>query len=109
MMTGLANANFKSMVFKGGAGSYSLDFSGDLRSDASVRVEAGVGTVRLTVPKETAASVTVSGSLTDIDVQGPWATAGETHSTPAVAAGGSGKMLTITVDMSVGSLNLITE
>lgn len=108
-MAGLANANFKNMEFTGGAGSYSLDFSGDLRTDASVRVEAGVGTVVLRVPKQTAASVTVSGSLTDVDVEGPWSSAGKTHSTPAAAGKGSGKMLTITVDMSVGSLKLITE
>jgi hypothetical protein len=107
-MTGLANANFKSMDFKGGAGSYTLDFSGDLRTDATVRVKAGVGTVQVIVPKGTAAEVTVSGSLTDVSVDGPWTTNGDIHTTPAVA-GGSGKKLTISVDMSVGTLKLVTE
>ncbi len=62
-MTGLANANFKTMEFKGGAGSYTLDFSGQLRTDATVRVKAGVGTMRIVVPAQTAARVTVSGSF----------------------------------------------
>ena len=107
-MTGLANANFKSMTFKGGAGSYTLDFSGSLRTDADVKVKAGVGTVQVVVPKGTAAEVIVSGSLTDVSVDGPWTTNGDTHTTPAMA-GGSGKKLTISVDMSVGTLKLVTQ
>jgi hypothetical protein len=106
-MTGLGNANFKSMNFKGGAGSYSLDFSGDLRTDADVKVKAGVGTVQVIVPKGTAAEVIVSGSLTDVSVDGPWTSNGDIHTTPA--AGGSGKKLTISVDMSVGTLKLVTQ
>ena len=35
-ITGLADANFKKMEFKGGAGSFTLDFSGQLRTDGSV-------------------------------------------------------------------------
>ena len=106
-MTGLGNANFKSMNFKGGAGSYTLDFSGDLRTDADVKVKAGVGTVLVIVPKGTAAEVIVSGSLTDVSLDGPWTSDGDIHTTPA--AGGSGKKLTISVDMSVGTLKLVTQ
>jgi hypothetical protein len=107
-LSGLANANFRSMNFKGGAGSYTLDFSGDLRTDGNVKVKAGVGTVQVIVPKGTAAEVTVSGSLTDVSVDGPWTNSGGTHATPA-AAGGSGKKLIISVDMSVGTLKLVTQ
>jgi hypothetical protein len=107
-MTGLANANFRSMEFKGGAGSYTLDFSGNLRTDATVSVKAGVGTLRMVVPKGTAAMVTVNGSLTDVSVEGTWTSSGNTHATPA-AADASGKKLTITVDMSVGTLKLVAE
>lgn len=107
-MTGLANANFKSMEFSGGAGSFSLEFSGQLRTDATVRVKAAVGTVKLTVPQAIAAVVTVEGSLNKVSEQGSWVTNGKTYSTPA-SAGGSGKTLTIKVDMNVGSLKLITE
>jgi hypothetical protein len=107
-MTGLANANFRRMEFKGGAGSYTLDFSGDLRTDATVSVKAGVGTLQVVVPKGTAAEVTVNGSLTDVSVEGTWTSSGNTHATSA-AANGTGKKLTITVDMSVGTLKLVTK
>ena len=108
-LTGLANANFRTLEFKGGAGSYTLDFSGQLRTDGTVRVEAGVGTVTVLVPVGTAARVTVEGSLTDVSLEGEWTTTGKTSSTPAVQAGGQGKTLTITVDMSVGTLKLVTK
>jgi hypothetical protein len=107
-MVGLANANFTDMSFSGGAGSYNLDFAGDLRNDATARVKAGVGTVQITVPKTTAARVTVSGALNDVSAEGTWTTVDKTYSTPAVN-GGSGKLLTITVDMSVGTLKLVTQ
>jgi hypothetical protein len=108
-LSGLANANFRNFEFSGGAGSYTMDFSGRLRTDGSARIEAGVGTVRILVPAETAAQVTVEGSLTDISIEGPWTTTGKTSSTPAAEAGGQDKTLSIRVDMSVGTLELVTS
>jgi hypothetical protein len=107
--TALANANFKTFEFNGGAGTYTLDFSGQLRSDATVRIKAGVGTVRIEVPAETAAQVTVSGALTDVSQEGNWTTTGKTSSTPAAKAGSQEKMLLIEIDMSVGKLELATH
>ncbi len=40
-LSGLANANFTSMIFRSGAGDYTLDFSGELQRDAVVTVESG--------------------------------------------------------------------
>lgn len=108
-LTGLGEANFKKMTFKGGAGSFTLDFSGQLRSDASASVEAGVGSVRVIVPADTAAKVVVKGKLTDVTQEGAWVTADGTYSTPAAGAGQKGKLLTITVNMNVGSLSLISQ
>lgn len=108
-MTGLAYANFKSMEFSGGAGSYLLDFSGELRTDALVKVKAGVGSVELRVPIDTATRITVDGSLNDISLEGSWTTVGKTHSNPAADAGGAGRVLNISVDMSVGTLRLVSE
>jgi hypothetical protein len=107
--TGLANANFRSFEFNGGAGSYTMDFSGQLRTDGTVRIEAGVATVRVVVPAETAAQVTVTGSLTDVSLEGAWTTTGSTSSTPAAKAGGQGKSLSIEVEMGVGTLELVTR
>lgn len=108
-MTGLANANFKTMEFKGGAGSYTLDFSGELRTSGRVRVKAGVGTVRIAVPALTAARVTVDGSLNDVSLEGTWTTSGDTYSTQAAGSHEPEKTLEIAVDMSVGSLKLISK
>jgi hypothetical protein len=108
-MTGLANANFKTMEFRGGAGSFTLNFSGQLRSDATVRAKAGVGTMRIVVPTATAASVLVEGALNDVSTEGAWTVAGKTYSTPAAGGDTRAKALSIVVDMSVGSLKLVTQ
>jgi hypothetical protein len=108
-MTGLANANFKSMEFQGGAGYYTLNFSGQLRSDATVHAKAAVGTMRIVVPAATAARVSVEGALNDVSTEGAWTVSGKTYSTAATGAGAQAKALTIAVDMSVGSLKLVTQ
>ena len=104
VLAGLANANFQQMKFQGGAGSYALDFSGDLRTDAVVSVKAGVGSVQISIPPGTSSQVNVSGALTKVSVQGKWTTVGKTYS-----IAGSGKSLTINVEMSVGTLKLISQ
>ncbi len=106
-LLGLANANFKSMEFTGGAGTYSLDFSGQLRTKATARVVVGSGTMRIQVPADTAAVVKVSGSQTAIDLQGQWVTKGTTHSTPAVEGAEDGKILTIELKMGSGTATLV--
>lgn len=108
-LTGLANANFKTFEFEGGAGTYSFDFSGQLRSDGNARIEAGMGAVRIVVPTKTAAWVTVSGKLNDISLVGAWENDGKTYGNPAATGGEAGKVLTIDVEMNVGSLDLVTE
>jgi hypothetical protein len=108
-LTGLADANFKKMQFKGGAGSFTLDFSGQLRSDGSVAIGAGVGSVHIIVPSGTATKVIVKGKLTDVTQEGTWKAADKTYSTPAVGTEQQGKLLTITVNMDLGSLTLTSE
>ncbi len=44
------NANFGSLKFEGGVGAYTLDFGGDLRNEARVQVELGIGAVTLIIP-----------------------------------------------------------
>lgn len=108
-LSGLANANFKDMTFNSGAGSYSLDFSGQLRTDASVRIASGAGTVRITVPQSTAAQVTIAGSLNEVETQGVWVTSGDVYSTTAVGKMPQGRMLDITLEMNVGSITLVAK
>jgi hypothetical protein len=100
----LANANFSDMSFAGGAGNYMLDFSGDLQRDANVTIRAGVSSVTITIPSGMNAEITNSGGLSNIDTQGTWTVNNNTYS-----SGGSGPLLSITVEMGVGNLKLIHE
>jgi hypothetical protein len=108
-MSGLAYANFKNMEFKGGAGSFTLNFDGTLRSDGSVSIEAGVGSVHIIVPSTTAAEVVVKGSLTNVTYEGGWLAEVKTYHTPAAGPNTQGKLLSITVNMNVGNLSLTTS
>jgi hypothetical protein len=100
-ITGVANANFQLFSFRSGAGDYVLDFSGDLKRDAVVRIQSGVSRIRLVVPAGTSARVLFSGGLADIDTRGEWTGDGNRFENP-----GSGPLLTIEVDMAAGSLRL---
>jgi hypothetical protein len=50
MATNLANLNSKKLKFSGGIGSYELDFNGRLKQSADVKVEIGLGSIRIGVP-----------------------------------------------------------
>jgi len=100
-LEGLANANFERLVFKGGVGDYTLDFSGELQRDATVDIDAGVSSVRIVIPEGMNAEIKVSGGITDINTKGAWTVSGDDYS-----VSGSGPTLTINVDMGVGSLTL---
>jgi hypothetical protein len=107
-LIGLANANFKSMGFKGGAGSYSMDFSGQLRTSANVKIDSGAGSMRIAVPAGTAARITVDGSLNDVNMEGTWTVTGKTYSTEA-AKDTQAKTLDITLKMNVGQVTLVLK
>jgi len=54
---GLGNANFRNFKFSGGVGSYTLDFTGELRRESDVKVEVGLGSVTIVVPRDVGARV----------------------------------------------------
>jgi hypothetical protein len=103
-LTGLGYANFADMTFGGGAGTYTLDFGGELRRDATVNIETGVSSVRIEVPEGTAAVVVVDGALNNVEAIGGWSQEGDTY-----RLAGLGPTLRIFVDMGVGSLTLVEE
>ena len=86
----------------------SADFL-SMRSDGSVSVSAGVGSLHIIVPSGTAAKVIVKGRLTDVSPEGAWTATGKTYTTPPVGTDQQGKLLTITVSMDLGSLKLTSE
>jgi hypothetical protein len=54
---GLGNANFQNFQFSGGVGSYTLDFTGELKREVDVKVEVGLGSVTIVVPRDVGARV----------------------------------------------------
>jgi hypothetical protein len=103
-LSGLANANFNKMVFRGGAGSYTLDFSGQLQRDATVTIESGISQVVIIVPEGVPATVTFIGGLANINAQDAWQKSGNTY-----LLEGSGPKLTISVTMGAGDIELRTS
>jgi len=61
--TDLCNTNFKKLKFSGGVGSYRLDFGGSLQHDASAKIEVGLGSVSVSVPKQVAAKLLYDASF----------------------------------------------
>ncbi len=68
----LANANTSRVEVYGGGGAFDLDFSGKLRRDLSVKVEAGAGEVTLSFPREADVEVTTHTGLALVDFRGTW-------------------------------------
>ena len=102
-LTGLANANFSSMVFRGGAGDYTLDFSGQLQRDAEIAIESGISQMTIVVPEGVSAQVNFEGGLSNVETHGQWQKSGDNY-----VLNGSGPALTISVDMGAGNLVLRT-
>jgi hypothetical protein len=50
--TGLGNLNFREFEFEGGVGGANLDFSGEWKRDADIRIQVGVGGVTVRMPRE---------------------------------------------------------
>ncbi|HET9589875.1 MAG TPA: toast rack family protein [Anaerolineales bacterium] len=100
-LTGLANANFSTLAFSGGAGNYTLDFSGELQRDAVVTIESGFGNLSLIVPEGMDAAVTVEGAALNVNHASGWAQNGQRY-----VQDGSGPTLTILVKMAAGNLSI---
>jgi hypothetical protein len=100
-LSGLANANAESIVFKGGAGSYTLRFDGELRRDVEVSIDGGVGSFVIVVPEGTPAEATFEGAMTDVDAVHEWARTDDGY-----ALGGEGFKISFRITMGVGSLEL---
>jgi hypothetical protein len=100
-LSGLANANFSTLIFSGGAGSYKLDFSGKLANDGTVNIEAGAGDVQLIIPKGVSANVTVESALASVNHSSNWDESGNEYS-----QNGEGSTLTIIVKMAAGNLTI---
>ena len=103
-LTGLGFANFRRMDFNGGAGSYSLDFSGALQQDCRVTIDGGLGDFTIIVPKETYAEIEFNGNLMNINTKGTWVVNDNVYATQ-----GSGPLMEIEINVGLGSVTVVSE
>jgi len=101
----LANANFAEMSLEGGAAGYELDFGGVLRRDASVKINAAVSSVELTVPANTAVKMSGEAIMGGVDTgdgfmkkEGAWWN--------EAALAGRTPVITITARITMGGVRL---
>jgi hypothetical protein len=98
---GIGNASPSSLIFKCGAGNYTLDFSGQLQRNVTGHIEAGLGNVSIVVPRGVSAQVTVESGLSNISAGSDWQVNGDTY-----IQDGDGPTINIIVDIGAGNLTL---
>jgi hypothetical protein len=101
----LANANFEKMVFDSGAGSYTLDFNGELKQDAKVSIKSGLSNFKIIVPSDTDTNITLTGGVNNVSLKGTWTVNSNQYNTQS----SNGPKLEIDINMGVGNLELISE
>ncbi|MHB0987109.1 MAG: toast rack family protein [Bellilinea sp.] len=101
---GIGNANTSQFTFDGGAGDYTLDFSGTLKQDLAVNVTSGVSKIEIIISENVPARITISGGLNNVSPSGTWSITGSVYEKT-----GTGPRIDITIDMGVGSLDLISQ
>jgi hypothetical protein len=100
-LTGLANANFSTMIFSSGAGDYTLDFGGTLRRDATVSVSTGLSNLIVVVPDGTPAAATIEGGASNVNAGPGWIQNDNLYS-----RSGSGPALTFVIKIGAGNVTL---
>ncbi len=102
-LKGLGNASPTNLTFHSGAGSYTLEFSGQLSQDIHVTIDSGVSTVTIIVPDGVPVQLSNTGNLSSVTTSGGWSQSGNTYQLT-----GSGHSITIEVKMGAGTLQLQT-
>jgi hypothetical protein len=100
-LTGLANANFSNFDFDSGAGSYTLDFSGELQRDAEVKIDSGLSSLVLVIPEGVNAVVSMEDGLSNVKTGADWSKKGNVYSQE-----GDGATLRIKINMGAGSVTI---
>jgi len=100
-MSGLANANFSIFDFSSGAGDYTLDFSGELQRDASVKISSGLSNITIVVPEGVNAVVTVDSGASNISTGSGWSQNGDVYKQK-----GEGPTLTFVIEIGAGNVTL---
>ena len=100
-LSGLANANFSLFDFSSGAGDYTLDFSGDLQRDASIKISSGLSNIIVVVPEGVDAVVTVDSGASNVSAGSGWSKNGDVYQQK-----GEGPTLTFVIEIGAGNVTL---
>jgi hypothetical protein len=100
-MSGLANANFSIFDFSAGAGGYTLDFSGELQRDASIKISSGFSNIIVIVPEDVDAVVTVDSGASNVSAGSGWSQNGNVYRQT-----GEGPTLTFVIEIGAGNVTL---
>jgi hypothetical protein len=100
-MSGLANANFSIFDFSSGAGDYTLDFSGELQRDATIKLSSGFSNIIVIVPEDVDAVVTVDSGASNISAGSSWSKSGDVYKQK-----GKGPTLTFVIEIGAGNVTL---
>ncbi len=100
-LTGLANANFNTLMFQSGAGDYTLDFTGDLQRDATITISSGLSNVILVIPENVNANLTLESGLTNVNTVAGWSKNGNLYTQQ-----GAGSTLTFLIKMGAGNITV---
>jgi hypothetical protein len=103
-LSGLGYTDAEVVNFKGGAGNFSLDFSGQLKRDMKVFIDGGLGNITIKVPQGMNSRVVMSTSLNTISTEGTWTVNDNEYRTS-----GDGPLLRIEVKVGIGNVNLISK
>ena len=102
----LCNANFRHFRFKGGVGSYTLDFGGNLEGDVNVDIEIGLGVITVLVPREYGARVSYDKSwMSKIDCDDDFHETG-TNEYVSENYDATSDRLNITLESGLGSIKI---
>ena len=102
----LGNANFKHFRFQGGLGAYTLDFSGNLKSEVDVDVEVGLGVLTIFVPSQLGAKIFYEKSwVSRLDVDRDFRSSAENEYASENFGNAAGRM-NIRIDSGLGSIKV---
>lgn len=81
-LSGLGYANVRNLILKGGAGSYTLDFSGDYTGTGIVSIDSGLSSVSIRIPPNLGARVIKKDQMSSMNTACLSMTEPDTYETP---------------------------
>ena len=101
----LGNTNLGEMSLEGGAVAYKLDFGGQLRRDALVRINTALSAVELRLPRTTAAKINCEAVVGGLDIGEGFMRKADAFYNEASLTG-NGPTLTVRANVTFGSFVL---